>query len=73
MWTHGVPVDEQLKQQPLNTASMPFIYKWLAVMASSQVRNPGWFTKRQGAHRQTGKAATLRRWCLEIRIFLCAP
>jgi len=38
MWTHGVPVDEQLKQQPLNTASMPFIYKWLVVMASSQVR-----------------------------------
>jgi len=27
MWTHGVPVDEQSKQQPLNTASMPFIYK----------------------------------------------
>ncbi|HKC93173.1 MAG TPA: hypothetical protein VKB81_04040 [Nitrospira sp.] len=38
MWTHGVPVDEQLKQQPLNTVSMPFIYKWLVVMASSQVR-----------------------------------
>ena len=35
MWTHGVPVDEQSKQQPINTASMPFFYKWLAVMASS--------------------------------------
>jgi tRNA-splicing ligase RtcB len=32
MWTRGVPVDEQSKQQLLNTASMPFIYKWLAVM-----------------------------------------
>src|SRR5215468_4262350 len=32
MWTRGVPVDGQSKQQLLNTASMPFIYKWLAVM-----------------------------------------
>lgn len=32
MWTRGVPVDEGSKQQLLNTASMPFIYKWLAVM-----------------------------------------
>ncbi len=32
MWTRGVPVDEQSKQQLLNTAAMPFIYKWLAVM-----------------------------------------
>ncbi len=32
MWTRGVPVDEGSKRQLLNTASMPFIYKWLAVM-----------------------------------------
>jgi RNA-splicing ligase RtcB len=32
MWTRGVPVDEPSKQQLLNTASLPFIYKWLAVM-----------------------------------------
>jgi tRNA-splicing ligase RtcB (3'-phosphate/5'-hydroxy nucleic acid ligase) len=32
MWRRGVPVDEGSKQQLLNTASMPFIYKWLAVM-----------------------------------------
>jgi tRNA-splicing ligase RtcB (3'-phosphate/5'-hydroxy nucleic acid ligase) len=32
MWTRGVPVDEGSRRQPLNTASMPFIYKWLAVM-----------------------------------------
>jgi tRNA-splicing ligase RtcB len=32
MWTRGVPVDEPSKRQLLNTASMPFIYKWLAVM-----------------------------------------
>jgi tRNA-splicing ligase RtcB (3'-phosphate/5'-hydroxy nucleic acid ligase) len=31
MWTRGVPVDEPSKQQLLNTASLPFIYKWLAV------------------------------------------
>jgi len=32
MWTRGVPVDEASKRQLLNTATMPFIYKWLAVM-----------------------------------------
>ena len=32
MWTRGVPVDEASKQQLLNTARMPFIFKWLAVM-----------------------------------------
>jgi tRNA-splicing ligase RtcB len=32
MWTRGVPVDEPSKRQLLNTAAMPFIYKWLAVM-----------------------------------------
>ncbi len=32
MWTRGVPVDESSKRQLLNTATMPFIYKWLAVM-----------------------------------------
>ncbi|MAM72957.1 RtcB family protein [Tistrella mobilis] len=32
MWTRGVPVDELSMRQLLNTASMPFIHKWLAVM-----------------------------------------
>lgn len=32
MWTQGVPVEEEAKTQLLNTARMPFIYKWLAVM-----------------------------------------
>ncbi|OYU47546.1 MAG: RNA-splicing ligase RtcB [Rhizobiales bacterium PAR1] len=32
MWTRGVPVDESSKRQLLNTATMPFIYKWMAVM-----------------------------------------
>jgi tRNA-splicing ligase RtcB len=32
MWTRGVPVEEQAKRQLLNTAALPFIYKWLAVM-----------------------------------------
>jgi tRNA-splicing ligase RtcB len=32
MWTRGVPVDDKSKRQLLNTASMPFVYKWLAAM-----------------------------------------
>jgi tRNA-splicing ligase RtcB (3'-phosphate/5'-hydroxy nucleic acid ligase) len=32
MWTRGVPVDEGSQRQLLNTAKLPFIYKWLAVM-----------------------------------------
>lgn len=32
MWTRGVPVEEQAQGQLLNTASMPFIFKHLAVM-----------------------------------------
>lgn len=37
MWTQGVPVDEKAKQQLLNTASLPFIYKHLAVMPDVHV------------------------------------
>lgn len=32
MWTRGVPVDESSKKQLIQTAQMPFIYKWMAVM-----------------------------------------
>ena len=32
MWTRGVPVDEASMEQLFNTAHMPFIFKWLAVM-----------------------------------------
>ena len=32
MWTRGVPVETQAQRQLLNTASMPFIFKHLAVM-----------------------------------------
>lgn len=32
MWTRGVPVEEEAAKQLLNTASMPFIFKHLAVM-----------------------------------------
>jgi tRNA-splicing ligase RtcB len=32
MWTNGVIVDDNSKQQLLQTAQMPFIYKWMAVM-----------------------------------------
>ena len=31
-WTRGVPVEEAAKQQLLNIASLPFIYRWIAVM-----------------------------------------
>jgi tRNA-splicing ligase RtcB (3'-phosphate/5'-hydroxy nucleic acid ligase) len=32
MWTRGVPVEDLAAKQLANTASLPFIYKWLAVM-----------------------------------------
>ena len=32
MWTQGVPVESEAKQQLMNTAQMPFIFKHLAVM-----------------------------------------
>lgn len=32
MWTRGVPVEDMAAKQLANTASLPFIYKWLAVM-----------------------------------------
>lgn len=32
MWTQGVPVENEARQQLMNTASMPFIFKHLAVM-----------------------------------------
>lgn len=31
-WTHGVQVEEAAERQLYNVASLPFIYKWLAVM-----------------------------------------
>ncbi|MGO4307223.1 RtcB family protein [Cupriavidus sp. RAF12] len=32
LWTQGVPVEDEARQQLMNTARMPFIYKHLAVM-----------------------------------------
>ena len=32
MWTQGVPVEDEAREQLINTARMPFIYKHLAVM-----------------------------------------
>jgi len=32
MWTKGVPVESEARQQLANTAKMPFIYKHIAVM-----------------------------------------
>jgi tRNA-splicing ligase RtcB len=31
-WTRGVPVEDAAKQQLRNIASLPFIYRWIAVM-----------------------------------------
>src|SRR5438477_5055689 len=31
-WTKGVPLEEQARQQLLNVAQLPFIFKWVAVM-----------------------------------------
>src|SRR5256884_9036082 len=31
-WTKGVPLEEQARQQLLNVAQLPFIYKWVAAM-----------------------------------------
>ena len=31
-WTLGVPVEEEAKQQLRNIASLPFIYRWIAVI-----------------------------------------
>lgn len=32
MWTHGVPVEDDARQQLINTAKMPFIFSHVAVM-----------------------------------------
>ena len=32
LWTQGVPVEDQAREQLINTSKMPFIYKWIAVM-----------------------------------------
>jgi tRNA-splicing ligase RtcB len=37
MWTEGVPVEEEAKNQILNVAKMPFLYKWVAVMPDVHV------------------------------------
>src|SRR3974390_2440496 len=31
-WTKGVPLEDQARQQLLNIAKLPFIYKWVAAM-----------------------------------------
>ncbi len=37
MWTRGVPVDDKARAQLANTARMPFIHKWIAVMPDVHV------------------------------------
>src|SRR5690242_4949023 len=31
-WTNGVPLEDAARQQLLNVAQLPFIYKWVAAM-----------------------------------------
>jgi len=37
LWTQGVPVDAQAREQLEKTARLPFIYKWIAVMPDVHV------------------------------------
>jgi tRNA-splicing ligase RtcB len=37
LWTHGVPVEEEAKQQLMNTARLPFIFGHIAVMPDVHV------------------------------------
>src|SRR5919197_832981 len=37
MWTHGVPVEDEAKQQLANTARMPFIFRHVAAMPDVHV------------------------------------
>src|SRR6202521_4106909 len=32
-WTKGVPLEDQARQQLLNVAQLPFIFRWIAAMA----------------------------------------
>src|SRR5579859_2371610 len=32
LWTRGVPLEDQARQQLINMASLPFIHRWIAVM-----------------------------------------
>ena len=40
MWTKGVPVEDDARQQLINTAKMPFIFKHIAVMMYIWVKVP---------------------------------
>jgi tRNA-splicing ligase RtcB (3'-phosphate/5'-hydroxy nucleic acid ligase) len=31
-WTKGVPLEDAARQQLLNTAQLPFVFKWIAAM-----------------------------------------
>jgi tRNA-splicing ligase RtcB (3'-phosphate/5'-hydroxy nucleic acid ligase) len=31
-WTHGVPIEDEARQQLINIARLPFIHRWVAVM-----------------------------------------
>ncbi len=47
LWTDGVPVEDEARQQLLNTARMPFIFKHLAVMPFDVHLGSGCSTYRQ--------------------------
>jgi tRNA-splicing ligase RtcB len=37
-WTKGVPLEDAARQQLLNVAQLPFIYKWVAAMPDVHFR-----------------------------------
>ena len=41
LWTRGVPVESQAKQQLANTARMPFVFRHVAAMPDVHVRHRG--------------------------------
>jgi tRNA-splicing ligase RtcB len=32
LWTHGVPLEDEARQQLINIAKLPFVHRWIAVM-----------------------------------------
>ncbi|MCC8423185.1 RtcB family protein [Photorhabdus sp. RM157S] len=42
MWTHGVPVEADAREQRLNTAKMPFIFSHLAAMLDVHIGKGSW-------------------------------
>ena len=51
-WTRGVPVEDAAKQQLLNIATLPFIYRWIAVMPDVHLGKGATVAARLGKRRR---------------------